>query len=483
MDTETKKAARAGVLLAKVFSQTAVSVLAILALLVAAILNPELWIQFAIALGAVGLTTLFVYRVKKVALEQLENADNEPSSKELLANKLAKRLPIFALVIAVAAVLISDLNKLDLSAALTVFAAALLLTNNQSVALSIPLGLARVFGFASDESITIRSRRAFEKLGKLNLLLFTKGGVLTNSPTGVNAVRLASNSSFQDESVLLALAASVESMSNHAYAIAITKSASNSGLKILKPKNFKEVPGYGVEGIVSGKLVVVGSTALLIQRNIRMEVQELLYADESAGNGYSIVCVVVDGVLEGILRFSDVVKESAATAVYLVAKERIRVGLITGDSAGTAQHKADQVSISEVYAELSPERKAYFVMNEQTKGTIVGVVANPDSDSKLLRQADVSISFGDEVSATAHVSVLGEDPLKASRVLALSAQFRKKTNQGQLFGLGYSICSLVAFVAIVSPLPVVAAPAVAALLGSLSVVVVTLNAYSIGKLK
>ncbi len=204
---------------------------------------------------------------------------------------------------------------------------------------------------------------------------------------------------------LLALAASVESLSEHAFGKAITRSAENSNLRITKPKDFREFPGFGVEGLVSGKRVLVGSTALLLQRNIRMEVQELIYADESTKSGYSIVCVVVDGVLEGILRFTDVVKESSVDAVYLVARERIRVGIITGDSAGTAQQKAEQLNISEVYGELSPEFKAMFVSSQQAKGALVGAIANPDTDSALLDQADVSIALGEHGSDTADVSI------------------------------------------------------------------------------
>jgi Cu2+-exporting ATPase len=214
-----------------------------------------------------------------------------------------------------------------------------------------------------------------------------------------------------------------------------------------------------------------------------MEVQELIYADESTKSGYSIVCVVVDGVLEGILRFTDVVKESSVEAVYLVARERIRVGIITGDSAGTAQHKADQLNIAEVYGELSPELKSMFVASQQAKGALVGAIANSQTDSSLLEQADVSIAIGEHGSDAADVSISGEEPDQAALAVSLSARLRKKSNQSLAVGLGYGLVSLGVFVAIVSPLQVVTPPAIAAMLGSLSLIVVTLNTYSLGKLK
>ena len=492
MDTETKEPSRAIGLLAKAISQTGVSVIAPLALLVAAILNADLWIQFGAAVAFVALNLLITSRINRLITEPFGSpeeqeivtlATHEFSDKERKVALLAKYWPAGALVLGIISVVVSAGEQFNLVSALTVFAACLLLTNSKVLSLVIPFGISRTIRLAFTSGVVIRSRSAFEKLAKVNLLLFTKGGVLTDLPKGVNSVHLSTKTSFKDESKLLALAASVESLSEHAFAKAITRSAENSNLRITKPKDFRDFPGFGVEGLVSGKRVLVGSTALLLQRNIRMEVQELIYADESTKSGYSIVCVVVDGVLEGILRFTDVVKDSSVDAVYLVAKERIRVGIITGDSAGTAQQKAEQLNISEVYGELSPELKAMFVSSQQAKGALVGAIANPDTDSALLDQADVSIALGEHGSDIVDVSISGDDPETAALAVALSARLREKTNQSLAIGLGYSLLSLGAFVAIVSPLQVVTPPAIAAMLGSLSLIVVTLNTYSLRKLK
>jgi Cu2+-exporting ATPase len=483
MDTETKKRSPASNLIANALGQTGISVLAIVSLLIAAILNHDLWLQFGIVLVLISLSHLLVVRIKKMIKVESNELQEQKSSKEIYVDQAAKYWPIFTIVISSAAVLYAMNNEFNLSSALTVFSAGLLLTNSQALALVIPLSVSRTLKAAADSGILVRSREAFERIAKLSLVLFTKGGLLTNSPTGVNSVRLSTKSKFKDENKLLGLVASVESMSNHAFALAIVKSAGNSNLRITKPKAFKEIPGFGVEGTVAGKHVLVGSTALLLQRNIRMEVQELIYADESTKSGFSIVCVVVDGTLEGIFRFTDVVKPTSVNAVYQIARERIRVGILTGDSAGTAREKADQVNISEVYAELSPDLKVLFVSNQQTKGVLVGVIANPETDSSLLEQADVGLALGSIEAESVEISVPGDDPEKASEVVTLSAQLRKKTNLGLTFAFGYGLAALGAFVAIVSPLQVATPPAFTALLGSLSLLVVAINSYSIGKLK
>ena len=495
MNTETEMPTPKAKATPKAFGQLGVSALALVTLLVAAILNPDLWVQFGVASVLVLLTLLFVSRVEKASKKPwesreaqllIEAAEKQTSRKEKFIALVAQYWPVFVLVMAVVAVVLSPYSLEDLSEELTIFAAVLLLTNVQALALTVPVAISNALRAGAGAGLLIRNRKAFESAAKLDLVLFTKGGLLTEHPKGVNAVHLSVNSSLGDESKLLALAASVESVSEHVFAKAILKSASTANLKIAKAKDFKEYPGLGVEANVAGQQVLVGSIALLIQRNIRMEVQELIYADESTKNGYSIVCVVVDGVLEGLLRFSDVLKPNSALAVYMVAKERIRVGIATGDSAGTAQQKAEQVAISEVYAELSPARKALFVESEQAKGVSVGVIADSLTDSALLEQADMSIALGEDLnldSTEADVLVRSDDPALAAQVIALSARLRARTNLGLGFGLSYGVLSLASFVAIVSPLQVVAPPALAALLGSLSVLFVTLNAYSLGKLK
>jgi Cu2+-exporting ATPase len=483
MDTETEKQSQASSLVAKAFSQTGLTALALLALLVAAILNPALWVQLVIAIAAVVGSHYLAGRLAKSVSEQPHELQDQKSVKETQVDLAVKYWPVLSLGFALLAILISTGHGFDLSSALTVFSAGLLLTNSHTLAWVIPVGVSRSLKASKDLGVVIRSREAFETLAKLNLVLFTKGGVLTNSPSEVESIKLSTKSIFKDEKKVLTLAASVESLSNHVFAQAIVNSAKKSDLRITKPKDFREIPGFGVEGTVTGKHVVVGSAALLVQRNIRMEVQELIYADESTKSGLSIVCVVVDGTLEAIIRFTDVVKPTSVNAVYQIARERIRVGLLTGDSSGTAREKADRVNISEVYAELSPELKALFVAAQQDKGALVGVIANPETDSLVLDKADVSISLGSPVSDSIDINVPGNDPLKASEVIALSAQLRKKTNQGLGFAIGYGITGLLGYVAIVSPLQVATPPALTALLGSLSLLVVAMHAYSIGKLK
>ena len=468
---------------------------AFVSLIIASALDSALWWQFGAVVVILALTQLFVNRIHKSATKSNETAEiqelisyseDQPSKIQKLSGLIAVFWPALVLIIAIISSVISFNRGEQISYCLTVFSAVLLLTQAQAVSKTAPLAISFALRAAASYGILILNRSKFEASAKARLVLFLKTGILTESTEVVNSIHLAVNSTLKDEHKLLALAASVESTSEHFYAVAILKAANKAELKVSKAKQIRVILGYGVEGIVSGQEVLVGSTSLLIHRNIRMEVQDLIYADEQTSKGYSIVCVVVNGMLEGILRFRDTVSPSAANAVYNVARERVRVGLITGDSAGTARSVAEQVNISEYYSELDPQRKAAFIQAEQTKGSKVAVIGDLYSDALALNQADMSIAFGsiDNVSsANCDVLVLGGQTEPASKVISLSLNLLKKTRLGLIFALSYGVLSLGLFVAIESPLQVVSLPVLATLLGSCSMVFVTLNAYSLRKLK
>jgi P-type E1-E2 ATPase len=466
-----------------------------MSLLVVAILDASQWWQFGVVILLLTLTQLFITRVNGLATKPNDSAEiqelicyaqSQPSRVQKIIEKVALYWPGLVLVMAILALVIEANSGKGVSACLTVFAAVLLLTQVQTISSNLPMAISVALRAAANAGILIMNRSKFESGAKLKLVLFIKTGILTDSTEAVNAIHLAVNSTIKDEHKLLVLAASVESASEHVFALAIIKAANKADLKIAKPKQIRVIPGYGVQGNVSGKEVLVGSTSLLIQRNIRMEVQDLIYADENTSKGYPIVCIVVDGKLEGLLRFRDTVNPSSVNAVYNVAKDRIRVGLLTGDSAGTAKSVSEQVNISEYYPELDPQRKAGFVRSEQNKGSKVAVFGDLNSDALALNQADLSIAFGsleDVSSANCDVLIVSSDLEIASKVIRLSMQLQKKIRLGIVFALSYGVVSLGLFVAIVSPLQAIALPAVATLLGSLSLVFVMLNVFSLRKLK
>jgi P-type E1-E2 ATPase len=482
-------------LLSKVFGQVGLSTLAIAALAVSTILDIGLWPEFVFVLIFVLGTHAFVSRFSRMIYRSensaelqnlLNSAKNSPSLQENIFKRLSKVWPLVTIAFGVIAFVLSFRLGGNATQAFSNLAAAALITNSGTFSLIVPLAISRVMRGCYDLGLFVQKRSGFEKLASSNLVLFTKRGVLTEAPNEVESIWLAANSRLKDESQILSLAASVESLSSHLLARAVVDTAIARKIKITKAKKFIAVPGYGVQGVVGERRVLIGSPALLVQRNIRMEIQELIYAEESTAQGYSVVCVVVDDVLEGLFRFRDELKPSSAQAVYLIARERIRVGILSGDTAATCQSKASHIAVAEVYSECSRERKLQFLNGQANQGVRVALVSSSEANKELLDKADTSISLSSSPTYIADgldVLVLGADPELASLAIYASRELRRRTRKSIGFAVSYGLSSLIAFVAIVSPLQVAYAPVLAAMLGSLSVLTVTLIVYPLGKLK
>jgi len=348
-----------------------------------------------------------------------------------------------------------------------------------ALGLAIPLVTAITTAKAASSGLLIRNRSMFEQAAKLHAVLFDKTGTLTEGRRGVMSIRLASKSKLYDEDKVLALAAGVESGSEHSIAKSIMDAADKRSLKLLKLKGFEALAGKGVSGSLGKYSVLVGSPALLVERNIRMEVTDLVWADQVTNNGQSVICVVVDGVLEALLKVGDVIRPTSAQAVYELQSQRITVGMLTGDAQGVANHVATELKISEVFAEALPWQKAETIKNLQAHKAVIGFVGDGVNDAPALAQSDVSFAVGAGTNIaieTAGIVLLSSDPMAVVRAVRLSKRVRAKSMQNLWWAAGYNILAIPLAAGLFMPLGLVLTPALGAVLMSVSTLIVAINA-------
>jgi Cu2+-exporting ATPase len=353
-----------------------------------------------------------------------------------------------------------------------------------ALGLAIPLVTSITTAKAATSGLLIRNRQMFEQAAKLHAVLFDKTGTLTYGKRGVSAIRIANKSKLQDEDKILAVAASVEFNSEHSLAKAIVEAADKRNLKLKPIKNFEALAGKGVSAKVGKFEVLVGSPALLVERNIRMEVIDLVWADQATGSGSTVICVVVDGVLEGLVKFGDLIRESSAEAVYELQRERIRVGILTGDARGVADYVAKEISVSEVFAEALPWQKTEVIKNIQSDKSVVGFVGDGVNDAPALAQADVSFAVGAGTNVaieSAGIVLISDDPTAVVRAVKLSKRVRAKSLQNLWWAAGYNILAIPLAAGLFMPLGLVLTPALGAVLMSLSTLIVAINAQTLRK--
>jgi Cu2+-exporting ATPase len=215
-----------------------------------------------------------------------------------------------------------------------------------------------------------------------------------------------------------------------------------------------------------------------------MEVAELVWSEEASSNGYTVICVVVDGVLEAILKIGDAIRESSADAVYQLQAERIRVGMLTGDSQGVANAIAKELKITEVFAEAMPWHKAEIVKSLQVDKAVIGFVGDGVNDAPALAQADVSFAVGAGTNVaieSAGIVLISDDPSAVVRAVKLSKKVKRKSLQNLWWAAGYNILAIPLAAGVFMPLGLVLTPAIGAVLMSLSTLIVALNAQTLRK--
>lgn len=261
-----------------------------------------------------------------------------------------------------------------------------------AVGISAPLSIVRGAGEAAERGVLMRTGEAFQALRKVTTVIFDKTGTLTEGKPALHEIEPHGVS----EDALIALAAAVESASEHPLANAVVSAAFERGLTLPAVDNFEAVAGKGVIARLTGskteKTVLVGSPAFLAERGIDIQsVQARIEALQTAGR--TAIGVAREGTFLGLLGLGDVLRGDAHETVARLKAAGVRVALLTGDNERAARRVATEAGIEEVYADVLPANKADTVRQIQQQAR-VAMVGDGINDAPALMQADVGIAMG-----------------------------------------------------------------------------------------
>jgi Cu2+-exporting ATPase len=275
-----------------------------------------------------------------------------------------------------------------------------------------------------------------------------------------------------DETQLVALAAAVESFSEHPIAQGIVREVEN-------PKtasDFNSIPGKGAEASVDDHHVVVASPGYIKEQGLDLPDGR---AEELAAEGKTVVFVVVDGKVRGAIALGDQVRSESKEAVARLKKMGIVTMMLTGDNRKVAEAVAAEVGIDEVIAEVLPGQKADKVEEVQKRGLIVAMTGDGVNDAPALARADVGIAIGagtDVAVETADIVLVRSNPLDVISIIELSRATYRKMKQNLWWAAGYNILAIPLAAGVLYPIGIVLNPAAGAALMSLSTVIVAVNA-------
>jgi Cu2+-exporting ATPase len=331
-----------------------------------------------------------------------------------------------------------------------------------ALGLATPTAILVGTGVGAEQGLLIRGGDILERVKQLDTVVFDKTGTLTAGypvvtdcillggipPTPLNQggeippIPLNQGGELAGQEKLLQLAASAEQGTNHPLAIAILQAAEQQGLPLLDAKDFYTEPGLGISATVAGEKVLVGTAQWLEQHGITLEPLENESENESF-SGKTLVYVAQGNQLQGCIALKDQLRPDAQETVQNLQLMGLRVVMLTGDRAETAQAIAQQLGIgeSDIFAGVLPAAKAQAIATLQTAGHIVAMVGDGINDAPALAQADIGISLHgstDVAVETAGIVLMRNCLIDVVKSIQLSRATFNKIRQNLFWAFAYN---------------------------------------------
>ncbi|SRR6266498_898779 len=345
-----------------------------------------------------------------------------------------------------------------------------------ALGLATPMSIMVAMGKGATAGVLFKNAEAIEVMRKVNTLVVDKTGTLTEGKPKLVSVTTTEG---WEEPKLLRLAASLERASEHPLAVAIVGGAEERGIELTKVESFDSITGKGVRGKVDGQAVALGNRALLDE--LKIDVGDLVKKAETfRSDGQTVMFVVVDGRVAGLVGVADPIKTSTPEAIGQLHEEGIRIVMLTGDSRTTAEAVAKKLNIDEVVAEVLPDQKADAVKRFQTAGQVVAMAGDGINDAPALAQAQVGIAMGtgtDVAMKSAGVTLVKGDLRGILRARRLSRATMRNIKQNLFWAFVYNALGVPVAAGILYPFfGILLSPIIAAAAMSFSSVSVVGNA-------
>ena len=406
----------------------------------------------------------------------VEQAQRSKSKTQVLADKAAGWLFYIALasaiITAIAWTIADTFNIEVLNRVVTV----LVIACPHALGLAIPLVVAITTAMGAKNGILIRNRLALEAAREIDVVIFDKTGTLTQGQFGVVDMATADG---WDSDRALALAAALESDSEHLIAQAIRRFARSRKLVIPPIKDFSALKGRGVQATFNNEIYYTGGPRLLEMLSLVPEANIKSFTDSANSKSQSVVYVTKKDKIIAAIAVADVIRPESKQAVQELSKMGIEVAMLTGDSQAVAQSVANQLGIQRVFAEVLPEHKDQKVMELQKQGKRVAMVGDGVNDAPALTRADVGIAIGggtDVAIESAGLILVNSNPLDVVKIFKLSRASYSKMIQNLWWAAGYNIVAIPLAAGVLADWGILLSPAVGALLMSISTIVVAINA-------
>jgi Cu+-exporting ATPase len=339
-----------------------------------------------------------------------------------------------------------------------------------ALGLATPTAILVGTGRAAELGVLIKGGDVLESAHRLDTIVLDKTGTLTTGRPAVTDLVTAGSCT---ETELLQLASAAERGSEHPLGVAIRNAARERGLSAEDALEFEALPGLGIRAKKAGRAILLGNRRLM-QRHASVPDDLDARATRLEAGGKTVLFVVVDDQVEGLIGVADVLKPDAVGVVSDLKSLELDVILLSGDHPGTARAIAEQAGIAQVIAGVMPDEKAAHIATLQAGRQRVAMVGDGVNDAPALATADVGIAMGTGTGVameTADITLMSGSLSGIETAIRLSVRTMRTIRQNLFWAFVYNVLLIpVAALGLLNPLggPMVAAGAMA--LSSVSVI-------------
>ncbi|ASI84820.1 MULTISPECIES: heavy metal translocating P-type ATPase [Bacillus cereus group] len=419
---------------------------------------------------------------RNTALAQIIKVVEEAQGSKAPIQRVADQISgIFVPVVVVIAIITFAVWMIfvtpgDFGGALEKMIAVLVIACPCALGLATPTSIMAGSGRSAEYGILFKGGEHLEATHRLDTVILDKTGTVTNGKPVLTDVIVADGF---NENELLRLVGAAERNSEHPLAEAIVEGIKEKKIDIPSSETFEAIPGFGIQSVVEGKHLLIGTRRLMKKFNIDIEeVSKSMEALEREGK--TAMLIAIDKEYAGIVAVADTVKDTSKAAIARLKKMGLDVVMITGDNTQTAQAIAKQVGIDHVIAEVLPEGKAEEVKKLQANGKKVAMVGDGINDAPALATANIGMAIGtgtDVAMEAADITLIRGDLNSIADAIFMSKMTIRNIKQNLFWALAYNALGI----------PIAAlgflAPWVAGAAMAFSSVSVVLNALRLQRVK
>ena len=408
-------------------------------------------------------------------------ATNTKAPIAKIADKVSGYFVPAVIVIAFITFLVYLILGLGFASAINTFVTILVVACPCSLGLATPLAIVISEGVCATNGILVKKSETLENASKINTIVFDKTGTLTYGTLKIAEILNYSNLS-NDE--LIQLTGSLEEKSTHPISKAFREYLETNKINLLNVEKFEDISGYGITGIIDDNTILVGNSKLLDRNNIENNYkgQEGILAEK----GNSIIYIVKNSEILGIIGVNDIIRENAKEIVSTLKHTDIDVIMLTGDNEKTAKSIADILEIKNVIANVTPSEKTKIIKDLKEEGKIVMMCGDGINDSPALALSDigVSVNSGTDIARDSSDVILTKNDLSSIiNLINISKKTIKNIRQNLFWAFFYNTLMIPIAMGVLSPFGIAINPMIASLAMVLSSFTVILNALRLKRIK